>query len=61
MFNIVSEEVGVFLKFPCVLYDPEDIGNLISASSDFFSKFNLYIWKFSAHVLLKPSRKDFEH
>ena len=25
------------------------------------SKFSLYIWKFSAHVLLKPSLKDFEH
>ena len=26
-----------------------------------FSKPNLYIWKFSVHVLLKPSLKDFEH
>ena len=35
-------------------------GNLISASSA-FSKYNLYIWKFSVHKLLKPSLKNFEH
>ena len=26
-----------------------------------FLKYNLYIWKFSVHVLLKPSLKDFKH
>ena len=26
-----------------------------------FSKSSLYIWKFSVHVLLKPSLEDFEH
>ena len=26
-----------------------------------FSKFSLYIWKFSVHVLLKPSLQDLEH
>ena len=26
-----------------------------------FSKFSLYVWKFSVHVLLKPSLKDFKH
>ena len=40
--------------------DPTDVGNLISGSSA-FSKSSLYIWKFSVHVLLKPSLKDFEH
>ena len=35
-------EVDVFLEFPCFLYDPMDIGNLISGSSA-FSKFSLYI------------------
>ena len=44
---------------PCFLYDPMDVDNLISGSSA-FSKCNLYIWKFSVHVLLKPSLKDFE-
>ena len=60
-FSIVNEsEVGVFLEFPGFFYDSTDVGNLISASST-FSKYSLYIWKFSAYVLLKPSLKDFEH
>ena len=60
-FNIVSEaEVDVFLQFLCFIYDPMDVGNLISGSSA-FSKSNLYIWKFLVHVLLKPSLKDLEH
>ena len=37
-----------------------NISNLISGSSA-FSKFSLNIWKFSVHVLLKPSLEDFEH
>ena len=58
-FSIVSEaEVDVFLK-SCLFYDPTDTGNLISGSSAFL-KSSLYIWKFSVHVLLKPSLKDFE-
>ena len=60
-FCIVNEaEVDVFLEFPCFLYDPTNIGNLISASST-FSKPNFYIWKFSVQLLLKSSLKDFEH
>ena len=35
------------------------VGNLISGSSA-SSKPSLYIWKFSVHVWLKPSLKDFE-
>ena len=59
-FSIVNEaEVKVFLEFPAFLYDPNDV-NLISDSSA-FSKSSLYIWKFSVHVLLKPSLEDFEH
>ena len=34
--------------------------NLISGSSA-FSKSSLNIWKFSVHVLLKPSLENFEH
>ena len=49
-----------YLEFSCFFYDPVDVGNLISGSSA-FSKSNLYIWKFSVHVLLKPGLKDFEH
>ena len=60
-FGIVSEaEIDVFLEFFCFFYDPMDVGNLISGSSD-FSKSSLYIWKFSIHTLLKPSMENFEH
>ena len=61
-FSIVSAaEVDVFLEFPCFLHDPTDVGNLISGGSSTFSKPSLYIWKFSVHILLKPSLKDFEY
>ena len=60
-FSIVSEaEINVFLEFLCFLCDPTNVGNLISDSSA-FSKSSLYIWKFLAHILLKPDLKDFEH
>ena len=59
-FGIVNEaEVDVFPEFPCFLYDPVNVGNLISGSSA-FSKLSLYIWKFLIRVLLKSSLKDFE-
>ena len=60
-------EVVVFLKFSlslsfffCFVYDPVDVGNLISGSSA-FSKSIFYIWKFLVYLLLKPSLRDFEH
>ena len=60
-FSIFSKaEVNVFLEFSCFLYDPVDVGNLISGSSA-SSKSSLYIWKFSVHILLKPSLENFEH
>ena len=35
-FSTVNErEVDVFLEFPCFLYDPVNVGNLISGSSSF--------------------------
>ena len=58
-FSVVNE-ADVFLEFSCFFYDPVDVGNLISGSSA-FSKSSLYIWKFSVHVLLKPSLEEFEH
>ena len=58
--EIDEAEVGTTLEFPCFFYDPEDVGNLIFGSFAFY-KFSLYIWKFSVHILLKPSLKDFEH
>ena len=60
-FSIDSEaEIDVFLEFSSFFYDPRDVGNLISGSSA-FSKSNMYIWKFSVHVLLKPCLNDFEN
>ena len=48
-FSIVSED-DAFLKFPCFLHDPTNVGNLISGSSA-FSKLSLYFWNL----------KDFDH
>ena len=60
-FGIVDKaEVDVFLEFSCFSYDPTDVANLMSIFSA-FSKSSLNIWKFSAHILLKASLKDFEH
>ena len=60
-FDIVNEaETDVFLELSCFFDDPADVGNLISGSSA-FSKSSLYNWKFSVHILLKPSLENFEH
>ena len=60
-FLLANEgEVEVFLEFPCFLYDPKYVGNLIFDSSA-FSKTSLNIWKFTVHVLLKPGLENFEH
>ena len=60
-FGIVNKaEVDVFLEFSCFFNDPADVGNLISDFSA-FSKSCLKIWKFTVHVLLKPSLENFEH
>ena len=57
-FSIVNgTELDVFLEFSYFFYDPEDVGNLISA----FSKTSLNIWKFMVCVLLKPGLENFEH
>ena len=60
-FGIVNkEEIDVFLELSCFLVDPVDVGNLISGSSS-FSKTSLNIWKFMAHILLKPGLENFEY
>ena len=60
-FGIVNKvEVDVFLELSCFFDNPADVGYLISGSSA-FSKSSLNIWKFSVHVLLKPSLENFEH
>ena len=60
-FSMVNEtEVDDFSKFLCFFCDPAYVGNLISGSSA-FSKSSLYLLKFLAQVLLKPSLKDLEY
>ena len=60
-FGIVNKaEVDVFPEFSCFLYDPVDVGNLISGSSA-LSKSSLNIWKFTVHVLLKPGLENFKY
>ena len=60
-FGIVNKaEIDVFLELSCFLYDPRDVGNLISDSSA-ISKSSLNIWKFMVHALLKPGLENFEH
>ena len=59
--GVINKAVDVFLLYSCLLYDPTDVGNLISGSSAFStSSFNS--WKFSVHELLKPPLlENFEH
>ena len=60
-FGVVNEaDVDVFLEFSCFIYDPADVGNLISGSSA-FSKTSVNIREFAVHVLLKPGLGNFEH
>ena len=56
VFYIVNKAEELF----CSFYDPMDVGNLIPGSSA-SSKSSLNIWKFSVHILLKPSMENFEH
>ena len=59
-FRVLDEtEVDVFLQFPFFLYDPVDVGNLISGFSS-FSKASLDIWKFLVHIMLKSSMQYFK-
>ena len=47
-----------FLEFPCFLYNPANVGNLISGSSS-FSKSSLDSWKFLVCIMLNPSKQNF--
>ena len=58
-FDIVNK-ADVFLELSCFFDDPMDAGNLISGFSA-FSKFNLNIWKFTVHILLKPGLENLGH
>ena len=59
-FGIVNKAEDVFLELSCFFNVPANVGNFISCSSA-FSKTSLNIWKFTAHVLLKPGLENFEH
>ena len=60
-FDIVNKaEIDVFLGLSCFIYDPADVGNLISGSSA-FSKTSLNIREFMVHILLKSGLENFEH
>ena len=60
-FSVVDEtEIDAFLKCPGILYNPENVGNLISSSSAFY-KSNLDIWNFWIRIMLKPSLQDVKH
>ena len=60
-FGVVDKaEVDVLLELSCFFYDATDVGNLISGLSA-LSKSSLNIWKFTVHILLKPSLENFEH
>ena len=50
-------ELLLFFWNCCFLFDPTDVGNLISGSSA-FSKSGLIIWKFTVHILLKPGLEN---
>ena len=58
--TVNKAEVDVFLELFCFFLDPTDIGSLVSGSSS-FSKSNLNIWKFMAHILLKSGLDNFEN
>ena len=62
-FGIVNTaEVDGLLELSCFFNDPTDVGNLVSSSSAFSNtRLSLNIWKFSVHILLKPSLENFEH
>ena len=58
-FSVINETED-FLEFACFLYDPANVGNLISGSSAYFNP-SSDIWKFLVHKMLKPSMQDFDH
>jgi len=60
-FGVINKsKVDVFLELSCFFDYPTHISNLIS-SSPAFSNSSWNIWKFSVHILLKPSLENFEH
>ena len=59
-FSIVNE-AEVFSEIPLLFFMIQRMLAIWSLGPLPFSKFSLYIWKFSVHVLLQPSLQDLEH
>ena len=60
-FGVVEEiDIDVFLEFPIFLYDPVNVGNLVTVSFS-FSKPSLDIWKFLIQKMLKANMQYFKH
>ena len=55
-FSIISEDIDFFLEFPCFLYDPMNVDNLISGSSNEFVHLEVL-----SSCIVKLSLKDFEY
>ena len=61
-FSLVNTaEVDVFLELSCFFWWSKKARHDLISGSSAFSKSSLNIWKFSVHVLLKPSLENFEH
>ena len=57
-FSVFNEaEIDIFLEFPCLFYDPADVGNFISVPVPFL---NLACTSGSSWKL-KPRLKNFEY
>ena len=59
-FHIVNKSRSRCFSGILFFWDPVDVGNLVSGPSA-FSKSSLNVWKFSGHILSKPSLENFEH
>ena len=60
-FSVINEaELHDFSSSLALSITQQNVGNLVSGSSD-FSKSSLNIWKFLVHVVLKPCLENFEH
>ena len=60
-FDVINKtEVDIILEFSCFLYDPVNVGNLISGPFC-YSKCSLDIWKFMICIMLKLNMQDFKH
>ena len=62
LFKKIGKTKGIFHAKMGIIKDRNfmDLTEVVSGSSA-FSKTSLNIWKFSLHILLKPSLENFEH